>query len=149
MRSLLCSTASIAGHYPIPFAATYSASKRFVDQFSWAMMAELSAIGVDVCTWQTATVSTKMTSYARGFLAATPDAYASSALSRCTSGANAGILKHDLILNLIEFIADVIPLTVLMNFVARFSKKSADKVKARTEAKKNLNTNKNGYQKFD
>jgi len=116
-------------------------------------MGELSAYGVDVCSWQTATVSTKMTSYSKGFLAATPDAYAASALSRCTSGANAGILKHDLVLALIECIADIVPLTMLMGFVATLSKKNADKVKARKqkEADISLKTSgvKNGYQKFD
>lgn len=33
-RSLLATTSSIAGHYPIPLLGVYSASKKFVDSFS-------------------------------------------------------------------------------------------------------------------
>ena len=97
-----------------------------------------------------------MTSYSKGLLAATPDAYAASALSRCTSGANAGILKHDLILTLFEFIADIAPLTALMGLAAKMSKKNADKVKAKSmtaaqgEQRQNgTDKNNNGYQKLD
>jgi len=51
MRSLLVSTASIAGQLPIPYGVTYSATKRFVDFMSWSLQAELSSYGVDVCSW--------------------------------------------------------------------------------------------------
>jgi len=67
-RSLLASTSSNAGSLPIPFVATYSASKRFVDFMTWALREELSVYGVDVCAWQAATVSTKMNKYAKGAL---------------------------------------------------------------------------------
>lgn len=64
----------------------------------WAMSQELSQYHVDVCSWQTGPVVTKLSSYKKGGLAVTPDYYAAGALQRCTSGANGGVLKHDLYL---------------------------------------------------
>jgi len=75
-RSLLATTSSIAGHYPIPLLGVYSASKKFVDSFSWAMVAELGGYGVDVCAWQAGTVTTKLNDYTSDALASTPDVYA-------------------------------------------------------------------------
>ena len=134
MRSLLISTASIAAQIPIPFASTYSASKRFVDFTMWSLREELSCYGVDVCSWQTATVSTKMTSFSRARMAYTPDEYVKQALSRCTSGANAGAFKHDFGVMTIQFFKDIIPLALIIRVVAKFSKKTADKVAAREKA---------------
>lgn len=114
MKSLLCTTSSIAGHYPIPCLATYSATKKFVDSFTWAMKAELASFGVDVCAWQAGTVSTKLNDYTKDRLAVSSTAYAYGVLNRCTSGLSAGVLSHDLSQAFLECVADLIPLNLVM-----------------------------------
>lgn len=64
-------------------------------------------------------------------MAYTPDEYVKQALSRCTSGANAGAFKHDFGVMTIQFFKDIIPLALIIRVVAKFSKKNADKVAAR------------------
>ena len=135
-RSLLASTSSIAGTNPIPFAATYSASKRFVDFMTWALAEELSTHGVDVCCWKAATVSTKMTKYARGLIAVSPQSYASQALSKCTSGVNSGAFSHELIYAFLQCISDVVPMSLIIKVFGKRAKKGADRVKAREESSK-------------
>jgi len=76
-------------------------------------------------------VSTKLTSYSKSALSVTPDYYAAAALSRCTSGANAGVLKHDLAVALVQCISDVFPLSLIMGIVAKFASKAAERVKQR------------------
>ena len=97
---------------------------------TWALREELATHGVDVCGWKAATVSTKMTRYAKGLLAVTPATYAQQALSRCTSGVNAGAFKHDVAYTLVLCLADVLPLA-LLRYVSSFgAKAAADRVKA-------------------
>lgn len=133
-RSLLVSTSSIAGVLPIPFAATYSASKRFVDFMTWALREELGVHGVDVCAWQPATVSTKMTKYSKKAMAYTPEAFTKQALARCTSGATAGTFKHDILYAFVLFVADIVPVAPILRLVSGRTKKVAEKVKTAQQA---------------
>lgn len=135
------STSSIAGVLPIPNAASYSASKRFVDFMTWALREELAVYGVDVCAWQPASVSTKMTSFKKGALIYTPEAFTKQALARCTSGATAGTFKHDLLYAFILFMTDIFPISLILSAVAKRTKKTSEKVKRAREGA--------DYQKFD
>lgn len=100
---------------------------------TWALAEELSTHGVDVCCWKAATVSTKMTSYAKGVIAVTPQSYASQALSRCTSGVTAGAFSHELIYAFLQCVTDIVPMTLIIKIFGRGAKKAADRVKAREE----------------
>lgn len=135
-RSLLVSTSSIAALIPIPFAATYSATKHFVDFLTWALGEELAPHYVDVCAWNAATVKTKMTNYSKSRFAVTPETYARQAFSKCTSGAHAGAHVHDIIITSIKNLLDVLPLPFILGVVGGNAKKAGDRVKSREEAKK-------------
>ena len=98
---------------------------------TWALREELASYRVDVCCWQAATVSTKMTNYSKGCMTVTPQAYASEALSKCTSGSHSGAFRHEVLKTLLLNVIDVLPINFLTK---RFNaKKAADRVKAREE----------------
>ena len=84
-----------------------------------------------MCSWKAATVSTKMTKYARGVIAVTPQSYASQALSRCTSGVTAGAFIHELIYIFLQGVMDILPLSVMIKIFGMGAKKAADRVRAR------------------
>lgn len=127
----MASTSSIAGSIPIPFAATYSAGKHYVDFMMWALREELGQHGVDVCSWQAATVSTKMTNYSRGPLAVTPASYARQSLQKCTSVAHSGAFSHDLIYAFLRGLCDILPENVLLAVAGNGGRKAGQRVKER------------------
>ena len=98
------------------------------------MAAELSDYNVDVCCWKVATVSTKMTKYAKGFMTMKPWDFAEAALSRCTSGMNAGCFKHDILYSLLLTLMDIVPRWLIIKIAAKGAKKGADRIKAREVA---------------
>ena len=60
--SKIINITSLAGVYPIPFQAFYSASKAALNNFSWALQNEVKPFGISVCALMPGDVKTGFTS---------------------------------------------------------------------------------------
>ena len=61
-QSKIINITSLAGEFPIPFQAFYSASKAALNNFSWALQNEVKPFGISVCALMPGDVKTGFTS---------------------------------------------------------------------------------------
>ena len=65
-----------------------------------------------------------MTSFRKDILTEDPNVYARQALSRCTSGVQAGCLRHDILLEFLHCLQDVIPQVWVTRLAAGMASKA-------------------------
>jgi len=101
VRSLICSTDSIAASGPMPLVGAYSASKNYGNFISEGIYYELGHLGVDSLSCNPGGVATKMVGMAGkqkrsscNFV--TPQEHVIACLSKCTSGHTYGSWRHEI-----------------------------------------------------
>lgn len=96
-KGLIINLSSMLGRIPIPYLASYSASKAYVDFFSRSIMREYSQLGIRVQSLCPHYVSTKINNVPPSFFSPTPNEFVKSALKTIrTQTVSSGCFIHNI-----------------------------------------------------